>query len=1016
MEARDAHFGRVGLFDGLTVEAGEVVTVTTRLDLPASLYEVPLAGEPLLLTADGTYPIDVLINGQRVFGDELPIVASGPALIQVLDSVVAGDNGELRFDISFVDAARSGNGPHLNVMVKLSTPGLVRRHEVVDGCYARLLLASGLAETDAEGAAVADAARLVPDDVGALSGAELDELAEGLKQTLAPVAGRTESFRVHCIAHSHIDLAWLWRWSDTREVIKRDFRSVLGLMDEFKEFHFTHSQPATYALIEAEEPELFAAVRDHIAEGRWEVATLQWVEGDTNMASGPAQARQVLEAVQYARSHLGVQPEVWLAPDTFGHAGNIPQLAVSGGARTYYHHRGNPGPVAGGALAPAYWWEGDDGSRILAISTPVYLGPLTAGRIARDVLALGQRAGLHDVCYFFGAGDHGGGPTRQSFQRLIALQDQPGLPQVSSSTLTGYADAVRQSGAALPVHKGESITVFEGCYTSHADTKRWNRDGENLLTTAETLATVAGSPTDGLQAAWRQVLFNQFHDILDGSAIHEAYGDHATDFAAIQAAAQSVSDLALSRLEASLPENAGWAVTNPLPVERHEPIELPTAPDGPVVAVDEAGHRYPTQRTEDGALVFVATVPPLGTVGYHLEPAAETPVSLDVGTVEGQSYKGAAFFTVDTTHFYAQVRQDCGIITTLFDKRVGRELVGYASARHTGVPEQVRPDLALGVLQVLNEYPHAMSSWVIDDVYEERSLIRGAKAEVVESGPVRLVIRTTHTYRSSTVTSRVIFYADLPRIDFVVDSRWDEIGGPEAGVPNLVMSFGSRQDATEAWYETPYAAASRPADGLVVPALRWADVGNDQFGIAVLNDGKYGYDALGSRLRVHLVRGSYEPDQTPEIGRIDRTRLSIVPHVGSWREAGIVSAAAAVNQPMLVRAPEPSTASDPSTAAPPSAFRPRVEGLSTAVIAGLRMAHDRSGRVVTFYEATGTSTVATVSGLPSGARVWELSAADDRIRSYRAGDDGTLTLSLGRFEVRNLLVDESCFGHAGDPA
>jgi alpha-mannosidase len=308
-----------------------------------------------------------------------------------------------------------------------------------------------------------------------------------------------------------------------------------------------------------------------------------------------------------------------------------------------------------------------------------------------------------------------------------------------------------------------------------------------------------------------------------------------------------------------------------------------------------------------------------------------------------------------------------------------------------------------------------MSSWVVDDIDEERSLIRGAPTRIVEHGPVRLVVETVHHYGASTLTSRMTFFAELPRIDIETTVDWQEPGGPEAGVPSVVMSFGSRQDDVEAWYETPFGAARRPLDGLVVPALRWADVGNDRYGVAVLNDGKYGHDALGSRLRVHLVRSSYEPDPNPEVGRIDRTHLSVVPHVGSWRENGIVAAAAAVNQPLLVRASEPATAPEPSTATRRSVFRPRIEGRSTAVIAGLRTAHDRSGRVATVYETAGTSTVATVSGLPPGARVWELSGADDRIRSHGAGDDGTLTLSLGRFEVRHLLVDEGYFGAAGDP-
>jgi alpha-mannosidase len=1009
MAVRENHFGRVGIFEALPVRPGETVTVTTRLDLPVSMHQVLLADEPLFLTADGTYPIDVFVDGQRVFGDDLPIVASGPALIQLRDRVVPGDNGELRFDISFADAAAAGNGPHLNLTVRLSTPGLIRRHELLDASYARLLLAADLAVTDDEHDAVHHGSSLVPEELSSLTGAEIEQLSNALRAALAPVAERVESFTVHCVAHSHIDLAWLWTWKDTREVIKRDARSVLGLMDEFKDFRFTHSQPATYALLEAEEPELFGAVLERIAEGRWEVAAMQWVEGDTNLASGPAQARQVLEGVAYSREHLGVQPTVWLAPDTFGHAGNIPQLAASGGARTYYHHRGNPGRLAGGPLWPAYWWEGDDGSRLLAVSTPVYLGPLTAGRVARDVLALGHAPGLLDVCYFYGAGDHGGGPTRQSFERLIALQDQPGLPRIVPSTLGAYRDAVAAQGAILPIHRGESMTVFEGCYTSHADTKRWNREGENRLTTAETLSAAAGiDATDDLTPAWRSVLFNQFHDIIDGSAIHEAYADQADDFAAIAATADRVTAKALDRLEATAVGD-GLAVTNPLAVPRRDLITIPDAPEGDLVAVDAEGATHTAQRTADGSAVFVASIPALATRRFALATTDEAATPLQTGHRVGGSYQGAAFLTVDTKHFYVQVREDAGVITTLFDKRVGKELVGHASARGESV-EQIRPDLGLGVFHVLHEHPHEMSSWVVDDIYEERSLIRGARTRIVEHGPVRLVIETVHHFGASTLTSRMTFFAELARIDIDTTIDWQESGGPTDGVPSVVMSFGSRQDDVEAWYETPFAAARRPADGLVVPALRWADVGNDQYGIAVLNDSKYGYDALGSRLRVHLVRSSYEPDPIPEVGRIDRTRLSVVPHVGSWREAGIVAAAAGANQPLLVRAPGPSTASTPSP------FRPRIEGLSTAVIAGLRIAHDRSGRVVTIYEAAGAPSIATVSGLPYGAMIWELSGADDRIRSFPAGDDGTVALSLGRFEVRNLLVEERYFGRSGDQA
>ena len=281
---------------------------------------------------------------------------------------------------------------------------------------------------------------------------------------------------------------WLWTWNDTNNVIYRDFKSVLALMDDYPELTFTHSQPATYENIRQQAPELFARVVEFIRQGRWEPATLTWVEGDTNMASGEAMARQLLESVLYSRQQLGAVPTTFLAPDTFGHAGNLPQLAASAGAARYYHHRCNPGQAD---LWPAYWWEGQDGTRLLAISTPSYNGDIRA----RDLAETAMRAlkhGQSDSLHFHGIGDHGGGPARQNLDALRRFQQHPLLPAARCSTLARYTQRLLEAGGALPVQRGESSTIFEGCYTTHGDIKRYNRHGENLLCTADTLAALAG--------------------------------------------------------------------------------------------------------------------------------------------------------------------------------------------------------------------------------------------------------------------------------------------------------------------------------------------------------------------------------------------------------------------------------------------------------------------------------------------------------------------------------------------
>src|SRR5262245_40943456 len=598
-----------GNFAGLAFEPGRDLVLRCRLNLPAEIAGIPVDGEPLLLTIFSIYPMDLSWNGQAIFEDAGVPVASGPALVQVIPSLRAGDNGELEAHIRVPD---NQTVPWFHL--RFTTPGLRARFELLDVAWAQLALAHHLAASEAERAAVVAAAACVPEQPVTGDGLALQAALERMEQALAPLAVRAKALTVHIIGHSHIDMNWLWTWPDTVEVIRRDIKSVLALMHDYPELTFTHSQPATYEVVRQREPALFERIREHIQSGRWEPATLTWVEGDSNMASGEAHARQLLEGVTFSREQLGARPSAFLAPDTFGHAGNVPQLAASAGATCYYHHRGNPGQAD---QWPAYWWEGQDGTRLLAISTYTYNGDI----LARDLAGAAIRARRHGhsaSLHFHGIGDHGGGPARQNLDALRRFQGRALLPSARCSTLAAYTRAILESGVALPVHRGESSTIFEGCYTTHADTKRYNRAGENLLGTADTLLALAGQERDQrLVEAWRALLFNQFHDILDGSAIHESYRQNAADFAMIAATAGAVTDSALALLESNV-QPGRIAVTNPLGWDRQDWVCVPEPRiQGPVWLQDDHGNRTPGQWTEEG-LGFVAHVPAFATVSYEI--------------------------------------------------------------------------------------------------------------------------------------------------------------------------------------------------------------------------------------------------------------------------------------------------------------------------------------------------------------------------------------------------------------
>jgi len=301
------------------------------------------------------------------------------------------------------------------------------------------------------------------------------------------------------------------------------------------------------------------------------------------------------------------------------------------------------------------------------------------------------------------------------------------------------------------------------------------------------------------------------------------------------------------------------------------------------------------------------------------------------------------------------------------------------------------------VLQLEDEHPHPMSAWHLDEVHTTHSLLRGAQTSLVESGPARLVFEVTHQVRSSKIKQSIIFYRDLSRVDFRTTLDWQELGSPEAGVPNLKAAFTAHLLETQAWYETPFAAVQRPGDGLEVPALRWADVGGPEYGIALLNDSKYGYDALGARLRLTLVRSGYDPDAISDVGQHD-INYSLLAHPGDWRAANVVRHAAGYNQPLLARQVKDGAASTPGV-------RFEIDGAPSVVPACVKWAYKGSGQVLRLYESAGQAVEAEVCGVPAGARAWETTIAEDRLREC-AVVNGRVRLAFRPWQIITLLFED----------
>ncbi|RKY63399.1 MAG: alpha-mannosidase, partial [Candidatus Latescibacterota bacterium] len=311
---------------------------------------------------------------------------------------------------------------------------------------------------------------LVEEGIGRRPLKVLVEEAEGI---LEPIGRVAKEYTIYCVGHAHIDMNWMWPWPETVAVVGDTFSTVDRLMDEFPDFKFSQSQASTYLILKEYLPELLEKVKGRVEEGRWEVTASTWVEADKNLASGEIMCRHLLYTKRFLSELLGIpidSVKIDWEPDIFGHAHTVPTVLARAGVRRYYFCRGGKG-------LRLFWWQGPDGSRVLAFDDGVlgYNGSISPD-MTRLLFDFEKATGLKDYLFVYGVGDHGGGPTKRDLLAAREMDSWPIFPNVKLSTTEEYFSAVeRKLPDDLPVVDDELNFVFRGCYTSQSNIKRANR-------------------------------------------------------------------------------------------------------------------------------------------------------------------------------------------------------------------------------------------------------------------------------------------------------------------------------------------------------------------------------------------------------------------------------------------------------------------------------------------------------------------------------------------------------------
>jgi alpha-mannosidase len=594
----------------------------------------------------------------------------------------------------------------------------------------------------------------------------------------------------------------------------------------------------------------------------------------------------------------------------------------------------------------SFWWEGLDGSRVLThfATTPsgrfdTYNAHLTPEEVLGTWTTYHDKMVNDEALMSYGWGDGGGGPTKEMLEMARRMVDLPGMPRFRHDNPENLFDRLAEKAANTPDFPrwvGELYLEYHrGTYTTQAKSKRANRKSEILMHEAELFAATAnalldaGYPQADFLEAWELILLNQFHDILPGSSINKVYEDSMKQYAHVRELAESARDSAQDALAKAVHvegEAPAVVVFNGLGFGRTALVEI-EKPEGAFVLRDTEGESVPYQVTE-GSVIFEADLPPVGWRTFRIE-SAEAPTFENPITVTGRGMEN---------DFWKIAFDQAGQITSLYDKSAGREVIA--------------PGAVANVFQAFEDKPLSNNAWEIEIFYSEKMWEASDPAEITiaETGPVRGAIKVVKHFADSVIEQKIAIYAQNPRIDFETTVDW------QASETLLKVAFPVDVLSTRATYEVQFGAVERPTHWntswdwarFEVAGQKWADLSEGGYGVALLNDSKYGHDIRDNVMRLTLLKSSLYPDPVADRG-LQRFTYALLPHVGDWREdrAGVVPAAYDLNYPVEA------VTRDPGAGDLPVAWSLVETDLPNVVIDTVKRAEDTDELIVRLYESAG---------------------------------------------------------------
>lgn len=629
--------------------------------------------------------------------------------------------------------------------------------------------------------------------------------------------------KFYMIGNTHFDPVWLWRWDESMASIRATFRSALDRMKEDDGFIYSFITPPVFEWIKRTEPQMFEEIKQRIEEGRWDIAEGWWIQPDCYSATGESYVRQGLYAQRYLKENFGKQSRVVFNIDSFGHNPQIPQILKKSGIEYYCFVRPEKHHIE--LESPYFKWEGLDKSTVLAYRAETAYEP----DVCETAKKLDYLKGDNHIIVY-GVTDHGGAPTKKSIADINASNN------MKFSTVEHFFDKV---GDTDYIVSGELITGDFGPYSNGVDIKKMNMLAENAVLNAEKSSVIANRcDRNALTDCWKDIMFNQFHDILGGASIKEAYYDARNQYGRAIATAEYIMHTNLQLVTSKIkmpgknPDNP-WNIVvwnmncadydGCIEAEVQWLHEFPGY-DKSIVLEDAEGNVYKTQIIREKSVipkfrerfVFKAKIPALGYKAFKVIKTDH-----DVAIVENEKINP---YEIETDLFRFTISKCNGSIEKIYNKKTNQKI-----DKKIFVPEC---------------YEDFGDTWAFDVTGYGKKLgtFRVVDAKIIEDGIHRTKIKLTLKYSNSILYIYYIFYNNENYIDVEYRVNWNEKH------ETLKFNIDINDDTVRAGVQA--GTVLRKAKSEDVPMNRWIKF-DDLF---FVSDSVFAYNHNENRVGMTILR------------------------------------------------------------------------------------------------------------------------------------------------------------------